>query len=211
MIRVNNKGPQFLIRKTWGQMCFGIPNFSDFRTAVRFMYQILRDIASRLWDSTVLSKTLLFLQRNVWIFTRRETKTDTTDTSSCKPRVVWFKTSGFQSFSDFGIAVKGLWTCSDTWKSSNDFQDHCVCSVQRVAPSEDYGLRIQRSIPGKNKVYSVFRSTHTVPCPCKYTARWVSMVLCPLGRSCLVWSWSLIFIWRIWYESLTMSLPCLVN
>jgi hypothetical protein len=174
-------------------MCFGIQNFSDFRTVIRCIYRILRDIASSLWDSTVLSNTFLFLQPNLWIFTRRERKTETHLTRPANQCVLWFKTSSFQSFSDFGIADKGLWTCSDTWKSSNDFQDCCVFSIQLIAWSEDYGLRIQGSIPSKNKIYSLFRSAHTVPCPYKSTAGWVSMVLCPLGRS-----WPPIFIWRIW-------------
>jgi hypothetical protein len=95
-----NKGPQSLIRNTWDQMCFRIQNFSDFRTAIRCMYRILRDIAS-----TVLPNTLLFLQRNVWILKRRETKTDTTDTSSYTMRGV-VQTSGFQSFSDFELWVR---------------------------------------------------------------------------------------------------------
>jgi len=54
MVRVTNKRPQSLIRNTWGQMCFGIQNFSGFRTAIRCTYRILRDTASRLWDSAVL-------------------------------------------------------------------------------------------------------------------------------------------------------------
>ena len=129
-----------LFETLWGQMCFGIQNFSEFRTAVRCMYRIIRDIASSLWDSTVVSSITISTAKRLNIHTKRETKTDTTDTSSCKPCVVWFKTSGFQSFADFGIADKGLWTCSDTWKSSNDFQYCRVFSVQRITRSEDYGL-----------------------------------------------------------------------
>ena len=99
-----NKGPQSLIRNTWDQMCFRIQNFSDFRTVIRCMYHILRDIASRLWDSTMLPNALLFLQRNVWILTRRETKTPLTPRPA--PWVVWFKLRVSRAFRILELRIR---------------------------------------------------------------------------------------------------------
>jgi len=163
-MRITNKGPQSLIRNIWGQ----IQNFSDFRTAISCMYR-----QQAVEQHRVIKHITISAAKRHNIHTKRDK--DTTDTWSCKPCVVWFKTSGLQSFSDFGVADKGLWTCSDTWKSSNYFEDCCVFSVQRISRSEDYGQRIQGSIPGKNKVlFSLSQRPHrpvsTSPLPVGY--RW---------------------------------------
>jgi hypothetical protein len=136
-------------RNSWGQMCFGIKNFSDFikvtRCTGRTLAFLLLTVTHRgTFNSFLHFHSVIKPKVTKWQNKKQKKKNQrisearvtgrSADTHiwrfTSASRVAGVKAFGFHSFSWFRVVDKGLWTCGTKltwWKRLNPLKTKHIC------------------------------------------------------------------------------------